>query len=281
MYRLEILLTRFPSGTRAWSSYLLFVPGADEPYVYTARIEDDLDGAKALAEARGCAERHAKRRDGSTPTVELATTYTRLDATREPSDAPAAIAALAALTDELDALAARVKAQFAADIQCKRGCDMCCHQQVGISRVEAARVEAHIAGMPAAARAALVATMETAVGKCGALDAEGGCQIYDGRPVVCRSHGLVYWNRTPSLTAWHEFNRSCLLNYQADAPVPLIRLKPTREPDVESTYDYDTWKERIFAVEQAYADEVGAGPTPQLDRTIRLAEVLGRILLRS
>lgn len=278
VYRLEITVTRFPARARSWSSYLLFAPGADEPFIYTAYLDGDGDGARAVAEATGCADRHAKRRDPTVTRAELATTWVEVEATRDPTDAPVALAALAALTDALDELAATVRARFAADVKCQKGCDQCCHQQVGISRVEAARVEAHVASMSAPARAALAATVATAQGKCGALDADGGCQIYAGRPVVCRSHGLVYWNQTPSLTAMYEFNRSCLLNYQADAPVPLVRVKPARPPDVAYVYDYDGWNARILAIDRGYAEELGLGATPSLDRTIRLGDVLARVV---
>jgi Fe-S-cluster containining protein len=202
--------------------------------------------------------------------VELETVREVREAT---GDGASAQAALAALTDELDALQAAVKAAYPGELTCHRGCDSCCHQLVGVSRVEAARVAAAVAALPAEARAALVETATRAAAldrpRCGALDDGGGCQIYDGRPMVCRSHGLVY--ATPNLSRGRSLpvlQSSCRLNFNgALAEAPLV-------------YDFAAWSERLLAVDDAFAEEVGLGADVTVARSIALADVLASLLLR-
>lgn len=290
VYRLVITVTAADAAAQATSSWAVYAPGQDVPFAYAAGVFGDADGAVAEAEGRAAAGRHARRRDedaAAEAAAEVAAEVTveRRRIAARPVDAATspALAALAALTDELDALQARAKAGFPDDVACQRGCAGCCHQHVGISRVEAARVEATIAGLAPEARAALAGTIARATAEdrgegdvCGALDAEGGCQIYGGRPVVCRSHGLVYWRRAPA--ALLEFNRSCHLNYRGASPVPLLRVRLPVVTDVSMVYEVDAWAGRLRAIDGAYAAELGVDGSPVLDRSIRLNDLLARLI---
>lgn len=301
-YRLAIVLIAPDVPSQATAAWTLWMDGVDFALAHEARIVGDDGGMIAERAGRAAAARHAARAAGrgrdeeagdeaeldvsALPAVEVAVTRTVLAAHAVDIASSPAQAALAALTDELDALQAAAKASFPDDVACRRGCDLCCHQQVGLSRVEAARIEATIAALAPAARAALIATVTRATGAdgdepppdvCGALDASGGCQIYGGRPVVCRSHGLVYWRRSlaPPLT----FNRSCHLNYRATAPVPLLQIRRPPATDTEKVYDVETWAARLHAIDAAFAAELGLDAPPSLDRTIRINDLLVRLLL--
>jgi len=85
-------------------------------------------------------------------------------------------------------------------IACRSGCGWCCHQQVGVSVVEAIRITVHLQSLPADQRAALTervrwldkrtagrTTSERAAAKlpCAFL-ADGACTIYGVRPLRCR-----------------------------------------------------------------------------------------------
>jgi Fe-S-cluster containining protein len=118
------------------------------------------------------------------------------------------------LTDKVDAFFARVAARHAADLRCAPGCAMCCHDRLTVTTVEADAIRAHVAAMPADARAALRATAETSTDACAALDAGGRCQIYAARPLVCRSHGVPIRTRARSLPVI----TSCSLNFTARGP---------------------------------------------------------------
>jgi hypothetical protein len=184
-------------------------------------------------------------------------------------DGAAAVARLAALTDDLDALAAAAHAADPAEIACRRGCDSCCHQAVGVTRVEVARLAAAVAALSDEARAALQATVARAAKRkrprCGALDDRGGCQLYGARPVVCRSHGLVYRIRRrvdgPALPV-----RSCSLNYNGQMPA------------AAHVYDGEAWSDRLEAIDVAFAEEAGVGADLAVGRSIALAEVLAALV---
>lgn len=188
---------------------------------------------------------------------------------------------LHALTAALDALSARVQQAFPDEVTCRRGCDDCCHQQVSMSEVEAARVAETVAALAPAARAALTAGVARATAidgpdVCGALDDDGGCRIYDGRPVVCRSHGLIYGYRERGASG---FARSCALNFRHDAPVPLLRVKPRAPEDASLTHDSDASAKRLREIDTRFraAHRIGAAPDPA--RAMTLNELFARLLL--
>jgi uncharacterized protein len=284
-YRIAITLTAPGSRVQASSSYAVFAPGDDAPIAYAACVFGDADGARAEAEGRAAVERHAARCGRAAASIAIERTAIHA----KPIDAPSpAMHQLVVLTDELDALSARVKQRYPDEVTCRKGCDACCHQQVGISRVEAERVAAAIDALAPAARAALAATVRRATtgapppDVCGALDDDGGCQIYDGRPVVCRSHGLIYAYRTPTARGPSEpgYARSCALNFRTDAPVPLLRTKPPARDDRSYVHDSDAGSARLLAIDGAFVDELGLAAAPALDRSITLNALFLRLLPR-
>jgi len=104
-------------------------------------------------------------------------------------------------------------------LACRRGCTMCCHGLFEIGSADVTLVAEGLARMPAAVRrevearaAAIFEATEhpylrdcsaeekddvferSAEIPCPALDAAGGCLIYESRPIVCRTFGLPIRN---------------------------------------------------------------------------------------
>ena len=84
---------------------------------------------------------------------------------------------------------------------CKAGCGWCCHQQVGITPLEAVRIGAYLRALPADegkdafdrvqaldAKTRGLTTSQRAHGKlaCAFLSMDGNCRIYPVRPLRCR-----------------------------------------------------------------------------------------------
>ena len=101
---------------------------------------------------------------------------------------------LQALAAKVDAFFTRVSERYPGDLQCGSGCADCCHAELTVTAVEAGAVRAAVATLGPAARAALVARAAAAPDparpRCVALGDDDRCQIYAGRPLVCRSHGV-------------------------------------------------------------------------------------------
>jgi Fe-S-cluster containining protein len=120
--------------------------------------------------------------------------------------------------DVLDEADAHFNEQFAvnrAEMQCGRGCSLCCYGLFEISSSDVAVVVDGLRELPAEVRADVVARAaeivtnsqhpnireieddekeaffdRTASVPCPALDDSGACRIYANRPLVCRTFGL-------------------------------------------------------------------------------------------
>lgn len=119
---------------------------------------------------------------------------------------------LSELHVKVDGFFARVEARHGSDMQCATGCADCCHVRLTITGVEAAAIEALVAGWPADRRAALADTGPE--DRCAALDPAGRCKIYEARPIVCRSHGAPIRMRRDSLPVIE----SCFRNFTHTEP---------------------------------------------------------------
>jgi Fe-S-cluster containining protein len=155
---------------------------------------------------------------------------------------------LRALWGKVDSHFARVAGRVGAAMRCQAGCASCCVDGLTVTSVEAAALEALVAALPAAERAALgrdVARRQAGVSSevdpdersvrgtvrsstaaalppraprpgraaptgCVALDPQGGCRVYAARPLVCRSHGLPIRLREPGRL---PVVTSCELNF--------------------------------------------------------------------
>lgn len=102
--------------------------------------------------------------------------------------------------NEYAALAARADEFFSATLAadpdsfaCQRGCAQCCHVDLSLSPVETAAVRNHLEANDGArlriqSRANARAEDDT---RCVMLDDNGACDIYEARPLVCRTQGLA------------------------------------------------------------------------------------------
>lgn len=103
-------------------------------------------------------------------------------------------------------------------IQCRRGCDDCCHQLFQISELEAAEISRGVAGLPQNVQRELRSRAEKYIEQrveliarrgfveswgalhgpglrlaCPALE-NGACLLYEHRPLICRKFGIPLWN---------------------------------------------------------------------------------------
>lgn len=117
---------------------------------------------------------------------------------------PIALAGLADAYAQAEALWARTRStpfflRNAARAACGKGCSWCCHQRVGAAAVEVLWLaEALRARDDCATLAARLAVWSPA-GPCAFL-VEGGCSIYELRPMKCRA-------------LWHVDARHCMSAY--------------------------------------------------------------------
>lgn len=111
--------------------------------------------------------------------------------------------------DEYDALAGkvddffnRVHDRYRADMQCGAGCSDCCGHHLTVSLVEAESIAKTLATRDVATRERLsrrAAALPEGEGPCPALEDDGRCAVYEGRPLVCRSHGAPMYVGSASL----------------------------------------------------------------------------------
>ena len=131
------------------------------------------------------------------------------------------------LTAKIDGFFARVEARHGDDMQCQTGCSDCCHVRLSITAVEADAIRLHLASHPV--------VVNDAPDRCAALDASGRCQIYEARPVVCRSHGVPIRLREASLPVV----RNCFRNFTHTTPAP------------DCVLDQETLSTLVLAVDRA------------------------------
>jgi hypothetical protein len=120
------------------------------------------------------------------------------------------------LTARIDAFFARVEKRHAADLTCATGCDLCCHQRLTVTAVEAAGIREWASALTPDQRAGIAAAARSPdLSRCAALDDSGRCRIYAARPLVCRSHGVpVRMKDARSLPVI----TSCALNFRDRGP---------------------------------------------------------------
>ncbi len=105
-------------------------------------------------------------------------------------DIEALLANYRQLVAKVDGHCAAVAASHAEHLACRPGCDACC-RHLTVFAVEAVHLARRLAGLSSEARKALVqgAGQAAATGPCPLL-AGNLCQLYEDRPLICRTHGL-------------------------------------------------------------------------------------------
>lgn len=94
------------------------------------------------------------------------------------------------MVSRVDALCRGIVDVLSAQITCSAGCSSCC-TSITIFPVEAAVLQAALALLPDARRAAILSHVAAhAQGeRCPLLD-DHHCLLYAARPIICRTHGL-------------------------------------------------------------------------------------------
>lgn len=151
-------------------------------------------------------------------------------------------------------------------MQCGRGCSLCCYGLFEVSSSDVAVLVDALNAVDDATRADIIATAEetmrvtdhpnireitddardeffdrTASIPCPALDARGACRIYEHRPLVCRTFGL------PLRNADEYIGDICDLNFKtADAETLMRASWDLQHEDVVETSDQYTIPEAIL-----------------------------------
>jgi Fe-S-cluster containining protein len=135
------------------------------------------------------------------------------------------------LLARVDVTGAEIAKRRAADLECRKGCTMCCNVQLALSPVEADSVRLTLAALDTGARERIRARAEALPddapheATCVMLEEDGACAIYSARPIVCRTQGHALLHRKGPLpagaiygTAKHGDITWCPLNYTEGKP---------------------------------------------------------------
>ena len=170
------------------------------------------------------------------------------------------------LFQNYEALLARVSEQcgkietaLSGHMACRKGCSSCC-LNISLFPVEAVRLRLAFDTLDADLKAVILAWSQesTDEGPCPLLDKAGACQLYDHRPVICRTHGL------PILFDDGKGNRRvdfCPENFQA-----LESLSG------EAMLDLDALNQMLAAVNAQFCEALFGG-APPFER-LSIADVL-------
>ncbi|WP_432263019.1 YkgJ family cysteine cluster protein [Cupriavidus sp. TMH.W2] len=135
-------------------------------------------------------------------------------------------------------------------VDCKAGCDYCCHYHVQVSAAEAFALAEHIAGLPAAEQTAIRDRLAASVERIGPLShaqyhatnipcaflQDGRCSVYAARPTACRGYHAVAV-------------QACAAAFARPEAPPMRRLDPVRDA-VQKGY----WSTMLLGHEHAGRD---------------------------
>jgi hypothetical protein len=136
----------------------------------------------------------------------------------------------------------RLSVLHADRLQCQKGCNACCVDDLSVFPLEAEHIRGHHAAL-------LAGGVPHPPGACAFLDASGACRIYAERPYVCRTQGLpLRWIEESVARAGEphgdpvELRDICPLN---DAGPPI------EEMDVEACWSVGPVEERLARLQVA------------------------------
>ncbi len=119
------------------------------------------------------------------------------------------------LYDRIDEEASRLTVLHDERLQCRRGCSMCCVDDITVAEVEADHIRAGNEEL-------LSNGTPHAVGMCAFLNGEGACRIYAHRPYVCRTQGLpLRWEEVDERGGGIDRRDICVLNEEG---TPIVEL---------------------------------------------------------
>jgi len=134
-------------------------------------------------------------------------------------------------------------------MECREGCADCCRCRLSITRVEEAYLREGLKRLPQPVRDELRAraTAELQTNEmCPALDANGCCQIYESRPLICRSHGVPLRYRHPVPLIHPARIDVCDKNFTE---------VPTKSPPVEDVLDQTSLTIELTKIDADYCHE--------------------------
>ncbi|HEY9840878.1 MAG TPA: YkgJ family cysteine cluster protein [Candidatus Obscuribacterales bacterium] len=169
------------------------------------------------------------------------------------------------LLGDLGRLGASMDRLHAQHLSCRQGCSGCCHQHLGVFRVEATAVSRALAELPADTRQHIhQQAREVLDGTRSAcpLLLDESCSIYASRPVICRTHGypLHYQEEEGEIIL-----DVCPLNFTQPGSLEALELN--------QTLPLDRLNLRLAAINYVYCRDQLADPGLAEDR-LPLAEVV-------
>ena len=155
------------------------------------------------------------------------------------------------LRDEVESKVVALSQQHGDWIHCRKGCSACC-LNLTVWPVE------YYAILEAMKAVNWPQPQLNADKECGYLDAEGGCQIYPFRPIICRTHGLplVYWHEETDPPGYGVI--FCDKNFDAAHDIRF---------DSENTLNMDEINEKLARANIAFLE---ANPDLNLQPTDRI-----------
>lgn len=150
------------------------------------------------------------------------------------------------LCDKVDAFFARVEQRHADQMNCQRGCYDCCDVQLSLTGVEAEAALAAWRALSEERRAEVRATWRPDATACSALDRQGRCAIYEGRPLVCRSHGVPVRFQQPGKSL--PVVETCFRNFPTSGPAAA---------DADCVLDQTTLSAMLLLVDKEHALRAG------------------------
>ena len=157
-----------------------------------------------------------------------------------PSTPPLVV--LNSLYAEIDAQANVLTQIHGSRLVCRRGCSMCCVDDLTVFEVEAANIrQAH--------QDLLETATPHATGACAFLDHEGACRIYENRPYVCRTQGLpLRWLDEDASGEFIEFRDICPLNDEGD-------VEPIEDLPAAECWSIGPAEERLAKLQLEFGNE--------------------------
>lgn len=116
----------------------------------------------------------------------------------------------------IDSLFEEIKGRHAQEFHCQLGCHSCCKPGLTVNSLEAENIQNAI---QARSQEFLAQEKSARKDRCTFLAADGACQIYEARPVVCRSHGAPLQFKDPESRdkEARRFRDVCELNFKGKA----------------------------------------------------------------
>ena len=170
----------------------------------------------------------------------------------------AARRALVVLRDRVDDHFDQAEERSPGQMQCRAGCDMCCHARLTVFAIEAERIASALATLarrdPELRERVRRQADDPAESDHCALLVDGRCSIYADRPLICRSHGL------PIAVTDDEGETTvdcCPLNFRGVNPpvASILRLDALNRPLAVMAQMIDPSAERIGLDNLARAPE--------------------------